>query len=62
MTSAARASRERARLIRASEKARRRYWHATIQQARVRARLDELAGELKAAADGLAELETGGEP
>ena len=57
MTAAARASRERARLIAQSERLRRKWHHAAIQQARVRARLDELAGEMTDAADDLDRLD-----
>jgi chromosome condensin MukBEF ATPase and DNA-binding subunit MukB len=57
VTAAARASRERARLIAQSERLRRKWHHAAIQQARVRARLDELAGEMAEAAAVVAALE-----
>jgi hypothetical protein len=57
MTSAARARRERARLIQSSERLRRKWHHANVQRARVVARLDELAGEMADAADELAELD-----
>jgi hypothetical protein len=57
VTAADRASRERRRLIAASERGRRRRAHALAQQARTADRLDELDRELKAAEAGIAELD-----
>ena len=57
MTAADRARRERGRLLSAAVKAQRKREHAFLIRARVRERIAELDRELKAAADGLAELD-----